>query len=212
MSLSDIAAVLADRAAHAGLEIPESLATRLVVYFQVLSHWNEKINLTSLTDPDEAVDRLLLEPVAAAGRLTHVEELIDLGSGGGSPAVPLALALGAPRLVMVESRVRKAAFLREAMRELGLGGSVEADRFEQVAARPEFKNRFSLLSVRAVRLDAGAFQTISALLAPGGHAALFRSVDAVDPPDGLPAELVWLSSAQLIPASHSSLTLLERST
>jgi 16S rRNA G527 N7-methylase RsmG len=108
--------------------------------------------------------------------------------------------------------VRKAAFLREAMRELGLAGSVEADRFEQVAAKPEFRNRFALLSVRAVRLDATAFQTISCLLKPGGHAALFRTVDSVDPPDGLPPELVWLSSSQLIPASHSSLTLLERST
>src|SRR3954451_7573204 len=108
MELRDVADVLADRAAHAGLVIPDTLATQLAVYYQVLAHWNRKINLTSLSDSDEAVDRLLLEPVAAAAQLPQAVELIDLGSGGGSPAIPLALAIGAPHLVMVESRVRKA--------------------------------------------------------------------------------------------------------
>ena len=89
MSLRDIADVLADRASHARLVLPDTLFTQLVVYYQVLSHWNKKINLTSLTDPDEAVDRLLLEPVAAAAELPHGEPLIDLGSGGGI-AVPLS--------------------------------------------------------------------------------------------------------------------------
>ena len=116
MSLRDIAEVLADRAAHAGLLVPEALSARLVVYYQVLSHWNRKINLTALSDPDEAVDRLLLEPIAAATHLPHHAALVDLGSGGGSPAIPLALATNAANLVMVESRVRKAAFLREALR------------------------------------------------------------------------------------------------
>ena len=78
--------------------IPEPLASQLVVYYQLLSHWNRKINLTSLSDPDEAVDRLLLEPVAAAAVLPANRALIDLGSGGGSPAIPLALALGATRV------------------------------------------------------------------------------------------------------------------
>jgi 16S rRNA (guanine527-N7)-methyltransferase len=212
VSLDDIAQVLADRAGHAGLAIPEPLATRLIVYYQVLSHWNRKINLTSLSDPDEAVDRLLLEPVAAATRLPHAVELVDLGSGGGSPAVPLALAIDAPYLVMVESRVRKTSFLREVLREVGMAGTVEAERFETVAGKAEYQGRFPLLSVRAVRLDASTFASIVRLLRPRGQAALFRTVDAPDPPEHLPAGLLWTSSTQLIPASHSALALLERST
>ena len=210
MSLRDIADVLADRATHAGLVIPEPLASQLTVYYQVLSHWNRKINLTSLSDADEAVDRLLLEPVAAAAYLPRQTDLIDLGSGGGSPAVPLALTLQASCLVMVESRVRKAAFLREVLRELGLSGSVESTRFEDLALRPEFAGQFGILSVRAVRLDAPLFAAVSKLLRADGLAALFRTVQAEDPPQGLPATLRRLWSRQLIRASHSALTLLQK--
>ena len=97
-----LAEVLAERAGLSGLSVPPALAERLIAYYSLLSHWNRKINLTSLSDPKEAVDRLLLEPVAAAASLPSGLELVDLGSGGGSPAVPLALALAVPQLVMVE--------------------------------------------------------------------------------------------------------------
>jgi 16S rRNA (guanine527-N7)-methyltransferase len=212
VSLRDISDVLTDRASHARLLLPEPLLTQLVAYYQVLSHWNKKINLTSLSDPDEAVDRLLLEPVAAAAELPHGEPLIDLGSGGGSPAIPLALASNASRLVMVESRERKAAFLREVIRELGLTAAVETRRFEELSGQPSFARSFVVVSVRAVRLEHSMFSYISAFLRPNGTVALFRSVGAQDPPDGLPDELRWISTRQLIQATHSVLTRLQRST
>lgn len=212
MSLREIADVLANRAAHAALALDEPLASQLVVYFQVLSHWNRRINLTSLSNPDEAVDRLLLEPIAAAAALPSGVPLIDLGSGGGSPAVPLALATGAERLVMVESRERKAAFLREVVRELGLNAAVEGRRFEELPSVTEFANSFGLVSVRAVRLDRNLFSAAAALLRSRGTVALFRALDAEDPPAGLPSTLRWVDSTQLIPASRSALTRLTRST
>jgi 16S rRNA (guanine527-N7)-methyltransferase len=212
VSLRDIADTLADRAAHAGIVLADPLATQLIVYFQLLSHWNRKINLTSLTDPDEAIDRLLLEPVAAAAAVSPVDALIDLGSGGGSPAVPLALALGVKRLVMVESRTRKAAFLREALREVGVAGTVETARFEDVAGQADFRDAFDLVSARAVRMDAALFAVIDALLSSQGTAALFRTLGADDPPRELPVSLNWAGSRQLIPATHSALTLIRRST
>jgi 16S rRNA (guanine527-N7)-methyltransferase len=212
VSLRDIAGVLAHRAEHSGVTIAEPLAAQLVVYYQVLSHWNQKINLTSLSDPEEAVDRLLLEPLAAAAHVPHGVALIDLGSGGGSPAVPLALATGASRLVMVESRARKTAFLREVVRELGIVASVEARRFQELPSLLGFAGAFPLLSVRAVRLDLGLFSTMAGLLSARGVAALFRTIDAGELPVGLPESLRWISNNQLLPASRSSLTRLERST
>lgn len=205
----DVADVLAERARHAGLAVPESLSRPLTAYYRLLTHWNRKINLTSLSDPAEAVDRLLLEPVAAAAYLPPGRDLIDLGSGGGSPAVPLALALGVRRLVMVESRGRKAAFLQEVLRELGLPGSVETARYEDLPDQPSFSGRFGLVSIRAVRVDSALLEAVQALLDPGGQAALFRAVDAVSLP-ALPSTLTWLATHSLISASQSALTLLQK--
>jgi 16S rRNA (guanine527-N7)-methyltransferase len=201
-----LAARLAARARQHGLVIPEPVAGALVAYFELLQRWNRKINLTSLSDPDEALDRLILEPVAAAEHLPSHGRLADLGSGGGSPAIPLALVLGASKLLMVESRSRKAAFLREAAREVHLPAIVEAGRFEDVSRQAAYAHHFDLVSVRAVRPDAAALGASADLVRPGGLVALFGGPGSGAPPS-LPEDLTWRGTWPLLPSSGSQLTL-----
>ena len=177
-----------------------------MAYFELLQRWNRTINLTSLSDPDEAIDRLLLEPVAASAALRSAARLIDLGSGGGSPAIPLALAGSASLLVMVESRSRKAAFLREASRELGLTAVVENARFEDVSLRAKYRESMDIVSIRAVRLDAAAFAAAASFLSPGGRVALFETATAAAP--ALPSGLTLDSTVPLL--RNSRLTLLRK--
>src|SRR5436190_1592133 len=151
--MSETADRLRARAKTGGVAIPAHVAAKLAAYFDLLTKWNAKINLTALTDTDAAIDRLLLEPLAAAAALSRHVDLIDLGSGGGSPAIPLALALEARRLIMVESRGRKAAFLSEAVRSSGLNGIVESTRFETVAGQGVYAGQMDVVSIRAVRPD-----------------------------------------------------------
>lgn len=174
--MSETAGRLRNRAQAFGLLIPPHAETRLVTYFDLLFRWNAKINLTALTDPDAAIDRLLLEPLAAALELPRELDLMDLGSGGGSPAIPLALALEARRLVMVESKARKAAFLREAARAVDLYAVVESDRFEAVAERGAYRGQMSAVSIRAVRVDVATLKTARTFLQPGGRVALFSRI------------------------------------
>ena len=109
------------RAQRTGLALPAELADGLTAYYELLSLWNRKINLTALDDPDQAIDRLLLEPLVASKHVAHQAPVVlDIGSGGGSPALPLKLAIPGMTLIMVESKARKAAFLREAVRLLKL--------------------------------------------------------------------------------------------
>jgi 16S rRNA (guanine527-N7)-methyltransferase len=163
---------------------------RAEAYVDLLRRWNEKINLTSLPlDPltDDAVDRLLVEPVAAARQLGRFDgDWIDLGSGGGSPAVPLRIAgLEAP-LTMVESKTRKVAFLREVIRALGLTqANVESERADVLAASRS--GSAQLVTVRAVRLDAAFVRTVAQLVKLGGCFATFspappRPIAGFDPP------------------------------
>ena len=172
---ASLAERLEARARAAGLDLQSALRDRLLAYYELLSKWNRTINLTSLSDPDAAIDRLLLEPLLAARVLPRPGVMMDLGSGGGSPAIPLALALDAPRLVMVESRGRKAAFLREAARTVGLNATVEAARFEDVAGRPDYKEAMDIVSMRAVRMDAATLEIARAFVKAGGSIALFTA-------------------------------------
>src|SRR6516164_7658019 len=114
------------RSEKASVKVSEEAIEQLGRYFELLAKWNAKINLTALPlDPPtrETLDRLFVEPLAAARYFPRDPVAwFDLGSGGGSPAIPLKILHPEASLTMVEARVRKAAFLREAVRGLVLWG------------------------------------------------------------------------------------------
>jgi 16S rRNA (guanine527-N7)-methyltransferase len=155
---------LARRARRAKAPVSLAMLEPQEAYFRLLTRWNEKINLTALkldTPTDETFDRLLVEPLAASRRGSNAPAVwFDLGSGGGSPAIPLKIARPALTLIMVESRERKSAFLREAVRSLGLAGTdVENARFEDAAEAIGRAGTADLVTVRAVRTDDTLLQT-----------------------------------------------------
>ncbi len=200
------------RAAKSGLSVSDQLARQLAVYYELLDRWNRKINLTSLEEPDAAIDRLLLEPVAAARYLPAGSplKLIDIGSGGGSPALPLALAThGQIHLTMVEVKARKSAFLREAIRQLSLTATVETSRFEELLARPELHEVFEALSVRAVRVEPRVLMTLQAFLRPGGTLLLFRGPSGPDRLSVMPP-LEWQATVPLLESLQSRLSILTK--
>lgn len=152
---------------------------RLEAYFDLLARWNATINLTALDlEPpsDEALDRLFTEPLAAARYFpAEATNWFDLGSGGGSPAIPLQVVVNCKALTMIESRERKAAFLREAVRTLEIAATVMNARFEDVAGRPDAQRQADVVTVRAVRPDASMFSSASALLRPSGRLLIFQN-------------------------------------
>lgn len=179
---------IARRADRARIGIDPVLRHALTAYVDLLMRWNRRINLTALTDDDQGIDRLIVEPLAAARQLPKPDAAVtDIGSGGGSPAVPMKLAAPAARLRMVESRTRKAAFLREVVRQLGLDGTiVEAGRLEELAARRELLGKADVVTVRGVRVGACLLRQIQPLVSPGGVVFLFRNTGGdLDP--GLPS-------------------------
>jgi 16S rRNA (guanine527-N7)-methyltransferase len=181
---------LARRTRRAKAPITLAMLEPLEAYFRLLTQWNAKINLTALpldTPTDETFDRLLVEPLSAARHIpTHTPSVwFDLGSGGGSPAIPLKIARPALRLTMIESKARKSAFLREVIRTLSLGDAFVAnERFEDTAANPDYSGRGDIVTVRAVKADAALFEIVGKLLRGSGRLLLFRPshVSSLDPP------------------------------
>ncbi len=205
-----LAARISRRAALAGLELQPALAERLAAYVELLQRWNARLNLTALDNSDHGLDRLVVEPLAAARHAPQTTvNVIDIGSGSGSPAIPLRIALAGARLVMVEARQRKAAFLREAVRRLELADcTVETGRFETLAARPDLQRVFDLLTLRGVRIGAGELQRLEKFVAPGGQLFLFRSGAADDLPAEVPHPLERRAELPLVESLGSRLVVL----
>jgi len=204
------------RAKGAGVTLEAALVESLETYFQLLTKWNAKINLTAyrLTPEgsDEAIDRLLIEPVVAARYVPeNARTLLDAGSGGGSPAIPLKLASANLSLRMVEVKTRKAVFLREAVRTLGLRDAVvETSRFEELLPRAELHEALDLVSIRAVRVETRTLNTIQAFLRPGGKLLLFRGSGKSELEESPPPPLAWMASYPLVDSLHSKLVVLSK--
>jgi 16S rRNA (guanine527-N7)-methyltransferase len=203
---------LARRAVKAGIALPDALAGSLAAYYDLLDRWNQKINLTSIHDQDEAIDRLLLEPLLASRHLPSPSaRLVDVGSGGGSPAIPLKLANPGLHLTMVESKARKSAFLREAIRQLSLErAKVETSRFEELLVRPELHEASDVVSLRAVRVEATLLTSLQAVLAPGGVVLLFRGPGGPERPGTIVPPLEWMGTYPLVEDLQSRLTVLTK--
>jgi 16S rRNA (guanine527-N7)-methyltransferase len=203
---------LAKRAKRAGLNLPNSVISALETYFELLKKWNQKVSLTSLpigSDGEEALDRLLIEPALASHYVpTPRATVIDVGSGGGSPAIPMKLVTPGISMRMVESKARKAAFLREAARQLNLTETVvEASRLEELLIRPELHEVADVITVRAVRAEKKLLAGIQAFLKPGGLLFLFRGGDAATDADLSSDLLRWETSHVLLPHLQSRLVI-----
>jgi 16S rRNA (guanine527-N7)-methyltransferase len=204
------------RAKAADVSLSIDLAEKLGAYYQLLTKWNAKINLTAFRltpeGDDPAIDRLLIEPVAASRYVAdNARSMLDAGSGGGSPAIPLKLALSNLSLRMVEVKTRKAVFLREAVRELGLrDAEVETARFEELLPRPELHEALDIVSIRAVRVETRTLNTLQAFLRPGGKIMLFRGAGKSELEDSPPPPLAWMATYPLVDALHSKLVVLSK--
>ena len=203
------------RARRAGVSISPEVRAKLEIYYRLLATWNEKINLTglNLSEPNsDALDRLLVEPIVAARHVSAtVRRTIDIGSGGGSPAIPLALAMPSTQLLMVESKTRKSVFLKEALRSLDLAhADVVTARFEELLSRPDLHEAHDLLTVRAVRIETRILMTLQAFVRPGGQLFLFRGAVTADPAETVTPPLAWHATYPLVEAARSRLIVLDK--
>lgn len=206
---------LARRARRAGVTVGAELAARLETYYRLLTTWNSKINLAGLALSDaapEALDRLLIEPVVAARHIpAGAERMLDVGSGGGSPAIPLALSVAGLQLLMVEAKTRKSVFLREAIRALAMADAdVVTARFEELLARPSLHEAHDVVTIRAVRIESRILMTLQAFIRPGGLLLLFRGSGAAEPTAAVTPPLTWKATYPLLESLRSRLVVLEK--
>ena len=116
------------------IAISDSQVLQIQQYTRILLVWNEKINLTSIRDPLEILNRHFCECMYAASTVpVEHGRLADLGSGAGFPGLPLKIIRPELQVFLIESNVKKATFLAEVIRDLGLAGArVLVSRYEEL--------------------------------------------------------------------------------
>jgi 16S rRNA (guanine527-N7)-methyltransferase len=180
MFMRALGSVLDRRLEHAGLAVTTDVRDRLMAYLDVLARWNRKVNLTAfdLDEPtDEALDRLIVEPVKASAYGREATRALDIGSGGGSPAVPFLVVCHNVAMTLVEARERKGAFLREAVRVVGLEADVVVTRFETFSRGSTAAGAYDVVLMRAVKANDGIWRGVSDVMVPSGIMLWFSSSD-----------------------------------
>lgn len=161
-------AQLSDLLEAAGVE-PRIVAP-LAHYGEMLLETNRRFNVSGADTPEELLPHLLdslsIAPYVQA-------PLVDIGSGGGLPAIPLAIATGAP-VTLVESTTKKAAFLEAVVASLGLEGRVVPERAELAARHSELREQFACATARAVSSAPTVLELTLPFLRVGGMAVLQR--------------------------------------
>lgn len=170
------------RALLAGAGVLEPLVPKLAEYGARLLAANRKTNLTGAKTAEELAPHL----VDALTVVPWVDgPLVDVGSGGGLPAIPLAIATGV-EVTMIESTAKKVRFLEETLAALGLAGRAIAERAEVAGHDPALRGTFASGTARAVSRASTVLELVLPLLAPGGVGAFQRAGD--DPADRIAAE------------------------
>ncbi len=160
----------------AGLEpLNEAAISRLSAYVSLILSWNSRVNLTAIRDEGGMIARHIIESIVVSETLPRrIRTLLDFGSGAGLPGIPIAICRPEIDVTLAESQNKKAAFLMEAVRVLGLNAKVHSGRAE------ELKVQFDCVSLRAVDKMAAAVSSAARLVAPGGWLALMTTAADAD--------------------------------
>jgi 16S rRNA (guanine527-N7)-methyltransferase len=137
-----------------GLDLERTARAAIDGHVRLLLAWTGSINLTAVREPAEVARRHVIDSLAAVGWLREhgVLRLLDLGSGGGFPGLPLAATLPATRVTLLEPIAKKARFLATAADATDLAPrvTVVGARAEQVARDPQERLRWEAITARAV--------------------------------------------------------------
>jgi 16S rRNA (guanine527-N7)-methyltransferase len=167
-----------EAAGAAGLD--ENRLAAIADHVRLLLSWNAAINLTGIREPEAIAREHVLDSLAALMLLRRaaIDEFVDLGSGGGYPGLPLAIALPATRAVLVESVGKKARFLATAVEAVGVADRVAVApiRAESLAADPLHRGRWQAVLARAVADLTELAELSLPLLQPGGLLVAWKSL------------------------------------
>lgn len=185
----DVPTLLTAGASALGFALPQILLPAFTLYLQELKAWNEKINLTAITDDEEIVVKHFLDSLACTLALDQpaTGRLLDVGSGAGFPGLPLKLLHPQLEVILLEPSQKKTAFLRHMIGSFTLDrATAVSKRVEDYSQDPTRTGSFRYIVTRAVKVGE-LLPAFKSLLAADGRIILCRSqaLESETPLNGL---------------------------
>lgn len=165
-------------AGERGIVLPDGAAEKFLAYGRVLAEYNRQLNLTRITGEQDTTVKHFLDSLELARFLAAEDNLLDVGSGAGFPGIPLKIALPALKVTLLESQKKKCRFLEEAIRILELENiEVVNGRAEDLARHPGFREKFAVVTARALAPLPVLLELCIPFVRPGGLFAAYKGPD-----------------------------------
>lgn len=147
----------------------DKLVDRLLIFAEELLHWNARINLTSITEMDEVIEKHLLDSLVLISELKEPSRVLDVGSGAGIPVIPLALALPHLHFYSLDSTGKKINFQKHIRRILNIKNlEIECARIEDLKQVCPDWQAFNVVIARAVAATNDLLEMVTPVMGPGG--------------------------------------------
>jgi 16S rRNA (guanine527-N7)-methyltransferase len=219
--------LLRAKSTELGLALDETALERFETFRALLIEWNERFNLTRVTEPDEIERRLFLDSLAlqpllrrhrTASRVTGNLRLVDVGTGAGFPGLPLKIADPSIELTLIDATAKKVGFLQEAIRELGLDGARAVHgRSEELAHNPIYRSAFDVVIARAVAKLPALVELCMPFCGPRGWGLFPKGNDieaevesAANALSTLRAKLIGVESPRMTELSGTTIVVIEQ--
>ncbi|MCC8073959.1 MAG: 16S rRNA (guanine(527)-N(7))-methyltransferase RsmG [Clostridiales bacterium] len=144
--------LLSRSAEYIGVDLGNYGLDRFDTYAERLVRWNDHVNLTAITDPDEIVIKHFIDCLYITKFVSFTEnsKLVDVGSGAGFPGIPLLIANPDLNVTFVDSVKKKLGFIKDVLRQIGLVGETRHDRAEELGKDSDFREKYDYATARAV--------------------------------------------------------------
>ena len=152
----------------------ERALDRFEIYQRLLAEWNERINLTAITDPVEVAHKHFADSLAALPYLRPGMEVVDVGTGAGFPGVPLLILEPGLALTLADSLQKRLTFLEVLLKELGLQAALVHGRAEDLGQNRLYRERFDAALSRAVASLPVLLELTTPFVKVGGSAIAYK--------------------------------------
>lgn len=150
------------------------------LYARLLGSWNEKVNLTAITEPAEVAKKHFADSLSALPLLEDGATVIDVGTGAGFPGVPLLIANPTLRMTLLDGLQKRITFLEELLPALGLSAACVHLRAEEAGQSPLYRGKFDFAVTRAVAALPVLAELTVPLLKVGGKSVAYKGDAAAE--------------------------------